>query len=78
MQNLSRALLLFAFTASASSIAAGEKAAAKHVPAVPGFARFHQAEKTDAEGGRLLFSSLNCAACHTTGAAATKSAPRKT
>ncbi|HZZ78202.1 MAG TPA: c-type cytochrome [Gemmataceae bacterium] len=74
MQNLSRALLLFAFTASASALAAGEKAT-KHVPAVPGFARFHQA-KPDADGGRLLFSSLNCAACHATGTAATtKPAP---
>ncbi len=39
----------------------------KHAgPTVPGFVRFHADGKSDTEGGRLLYATLNCASCHST------------
>jgi cytochrome c553 len=43
--------------------------------AVPGFARFHGEGSDVAEGGRLLFATLNCAQCHASTEKATSSAP---
>jgi mono/diheme cytochrome c family protein len=72
----SRWPILCLFLMSGSPVLAGGKAEpAKHVPAVPGFTRFHQAEPASSEGGQLLFSALNCASCHAVAGAPVKSAP---
>jgi mono/diheme cytochrome c family protein len=44
--------------------AAGTRAAQPDHPVVPGFERFHAAEKADAQGGQLLLGELNCVSCH--------------
>jgi mono/diheme cytochrome c family protein len=65
-QSALRAGILLAIGLSLASSASfgGKVEAPKHVPAVPGFTRFHQAEPASAEAGQLLYSALNCASCH--------------
>src|SRR5215475_84824 len=58
------ALVLIAAIITNTAFAGDKQQAAKHIPAVPGFARFHDGDKADADGGRLLYATLNCASCH--------------